>query len=241
MENKYSPGGSKIYRYSENDLKNDLADLDSPSLEEIDAHITRHLGEPSGVFHELFSPNVHIDVHIVPPTPERNFYTLVTSGMSDKPMNSPIPEARFAELVIMLPPDWKLDQDSFQDEANYWPVRQLKSLARFPHEFSTWIWAEHTIPNGDPPEPYAVNTGFCGMLISYPLSLPPEFYSLKISEEKEIFYFSLIPLFKDEMDFKLQSGVDALYKSFDKAGVGDVVNVLRSSSVQKSWFGKIFR
>lgn len=37
-----------------------------------------------------------------------------------------------AELLIALPPDWKLDHDSLQKEAWYWPVRLLKALARLP-------------------------------------------------------------------------------------------------------------
>lgn len=241
MQDEYSPGGSKIYRHSEQDFKQDFADLGEASLEQIDAHINKHLGKPGGVFHELVSPTVHIDVHMVEPTPERNFYTLVTSGMSDKPMNGPLPNARFAELVVMLPPEWKLDQASFDDENNYWPIRQLKFLARFPHEFNTWLWADHTVPNGNPPQPYATNTGMCGMIVAYPVSLPIEFHRLRISDEKEISFFALIPLYQDETEFKLKHGSEALYQKFDKAGVTDLIDTTRNSCIKKSWLGGLFR
>ena len=33
-----------------------------------------------------------------------------------------------AELAIALPADWKLDQESMQDERWYWPIRLLKVL-----------------------------------------------------------------------------------------------------------------
>ena len=190
--------------------------------------------------HELVSPVVHVDVHIVAPTTERNTYTLVTSGMSDRPMNSPLPEARFAELMITLPPEWKIDEDSVYDENNYWPIRQLKFLARFPHEFNTWIWGMHTIPNGDPPSPYADSTDFCCMLLGYPFSLPKDFYELKIDENKTIHFFPLIPIYADEMEYKLQKGAETLFERLDKCSVAEVIDVSRASCIKKSWLGRFF-
>jgi hypothetical protein len=35
-------------------------------IEAISAHLERHLGPVSGVFHEIISDLVHIDVHVVP-------------------------------------------------------------------------------------------------------------------------------------------------------------------------------
>jgi hypothetical protein len=63
--------------------------------------IVSHIGKPETVLHELVSELVHVDIHVVVPTPKRNCYTLVTSGMSDRPMNVPagLEELRFAELV----------------------------------------------------------------------------------------------------------------------------------------------
>lgn len=37
------------------------------------------------VWHELVSDLVHLDVHVAEPTPARPYYTVVTSGMSDRP------------------------------------------------------------------------------------------------------------------------------------------------------------
>jgi hypothetical protein len=241
MSEEYSQGGSKIYRHTTEEFKQDFNDLGESSLEEIDSHINRWLGDVSGVFHEIVSPTIHVDVHLVPPSRERNFNILITSGMSDKPMNSPFPEARYAEVVSLLPPEWKLDQASFENEANYWPIRQLKGIARFPHEFNTWVWATHTIPNGDPPEPYAANTGFCCILLYYPVSLPEGFHRLKINDEKEINFLALIPIYKDEMEFKLKNGMEALLGKFDEKGVSEICDISRPSCVKRSWFGGLFK
>lgn len=55
------------------------------NVEEISAHIERHLGPVDSVYHEILSDTVHIDVHIVKPTESFPFHRLVTSGMSDLP------------------------------------------------------------------------------------------------------------------------------------------------------------
>lgn len=57
------------------------------NMEEIEAHIERHVGKISMVFHEVLSDIVHIDIHQIPPTDDRPYWTLVTSGMSDLPMS----------------------------------------------------------------------------------------------------------------------------------------------------------
>ena len=129
------------------------------SIDEISDHIEKHVGKIHMVFHELVSDQVHIDVHWVKPTTERPFHTLVTSGMSDKPMHSPqgVDDCDYAELSICLPQDWKVSEEDFEDEKNYWPIRWLKFLARFPHEYNTRLFQGHTIPNGDPATPFAEN------------------------------------------------------------------------------------
>ena len=73
------------------------------------------------VFHEIVSSDVHLDLYVVPPQPGeasvmfphgRDFYTIVTSGMSTQAMKAPasgggdIQGQRYAELMICLPSDW---------------------------------------------------------------------------------------------------------------------------------------
>ena len=50
----------------------------------------------------------------------------------------------------------------FETPGGYWPYRMLKELARLPHEFDTFLWKGHTVPNGDPPQPYGPNTPAVG-------------------------------------------------------------------------------
>ena len=111
---EFSEGGSRIFRHSADSVKGFSVPAEScVYLECITAHIEQHLGQVSGVLHELISDQIHLDVLQVDPTPERPFYTLITSGMSDLPMATPAgaEKFRFAELMICLPQDWPMDEE----------------------------------------------------------------------------------------------------------------------------------
>jgi suppressor of fused protein SUFU len=205
---------------------------DSACIEAITNHIETHIGPVAFVFHELVSDLVHIDIHQVHPTDDRPFYTLVTSGMSDRPMT--VPEeaegcSQFAELMLCLPADWKLSEKAFEDERWYWPVRWLKMLARLPHEYDTWLGFGHTIPNGDPPKPFAANTKLCCNLILPPVTVPEEFRLLTIDDEKTIEFFSIVPLYSEEVNFKLKHGADPLANRLREFEVTELLDIRRAN------------
>jgi hypothetical protein len=231
---EYSEGGNRIHRHGEREKPFEPAMGEEQNIEAISNQIEKYIGPPDWVFHEIISDLVHIDVHFVAPTPQRNFYTLVTSGMSDRPMKAPegAEHLRYGELMICLPPHWKLSKEAFADEENYWPVRTLKFLARLPHEYDTWISFGHTIPNGDPAEKFP-GTNFCCALIGLPHMLPEEFWKFKIEPDKEIIFYTVLPLYREEMDLKLKKGADALWAALDKNGVNELVDVRRKNSVKK--------
>lgn len=235
-----SESGAPIYRHEDRERDFEFAAGDSENIDRITEHIESHVGPVANVFHELLSDLVHIDIHIVEPTPERNCYTLVTSGMSDRAMSAPeeYSDLKFSELLIALPHDWPMSEDGWKDEANYWPIRMLKFLSRFPHEYQTWLWAMHTIPNGNPPEPFASNTEMNGVILLPPITLPDAFGELVIDAEKTIHFHSVIPLHPDEMDLKLQKGAEALFDGFDQHGVSEILDPNRKSVAtrKRSWF-----
>lgn len=204
-------------------------------LEQIAAHIEQHVGPIETVFHELVSDAVHIDVHILKPTSESPYCRLITSGMSDLPMTTPegLDVPSFAELMITLPADWRIDQDSFRSEEWYWPVRLVKSLALLPHKYATWLGLGHTMPNGDPAEPFAPNTRLCGAILVPPLTTQDEFDTLVIDEEKTIQIYSVVPIYQAEMDLKLRKGSQALLERLDAKGITDIVDIDRIDVARK--------
>jgi len=230
-----SESGAPIYIHSPREREFEPAIGDEQTIECVSSHIRKHVGQPKTVFHETVSDIVHVDVHWVAPTPDRNYHTLVTSGMSDREMIAPEPSLRFAELMICLPPTWPVSQQAFQDERNYWPVRWLKILARFPHENETWMFASHTVPNGDPPKPFAKNTKLCCAMLFLPVLFDEGFHTLEVSAEKTIRFLSLIPLYREEMDFKLREGFEPLLDRLESQEVTEFLAIDRRNVCKKRW------
>ncbi|WP_369977722.1 suppressor of fused domain protein [Xanthomonas bundabergensis] len=228
-----SPGGSPILLHTQ---ETDFAPAGGDScIEQISAHIERHLGPIAGVLHEIVSDTVHIDVHVVPACADVPYLRLVTSGMSDLPMtlSEGVEAPRHMELMLSLPADWPLRQQDFEDERHYWPIRLLKTLTRLPHKHATWLGFGHTVPNGDPAEPYAPGVGFDGAIVLPPVSAPEAFGELVIDADKTIVFMTIVPLYPEEMALKLKKGSEALLDRFDAKGVGDIVEPGRVNVARK--------
>lgn len=114
-------------------------------LERLDNHIEKYFGKATTVVHEFFSEDIHVDVSIIPPHEEHNYYTLVTTGMGAFSMKIPseyqedgLPSR--IELMMCLPPEWNPESKESQEN---WPVELLRYLARFPIIESTWLGYEN--------------------------------------------------------------------------------------------------
>jgi hypothetical protein len=210
-------GGSQVYRHQAQERGLEWSHGDGDLIEAVEGHISRHLGEVETVYHEVISDIVHVDVHIVPTNRDRKWVTLITSGMSERPMRPPegVENFDYAELMLCLPATWPLSDAALKDENNYWPIGGLKYLARLPHEYETWLAPGHTVPNGDPPAPFASGTKLCCFLVTEPIGVPTEFARLTLQDGRSINFLSVIPLYREEMDLKLSKGSDALYERLD--------------------------
>jgi hypothetical protein len=224
-----SESGAPIYRHKARQRELELATGNQETIERIGRHIEQYVGTPGNVFHELLSDLVHIDVHMVEPTTERNYFTLVTSGMSDRAMKAPDErsDCQYAELVVCLPRSWPLSQKDFEDENNYWPIRWLKILARLPHEYQTWLFGSHTVPNGDPPKPFAKNTGLCCALLLRPVLFAEEFLTLTVNADKTIHFLSFVPIYREEMELKMREGLAPFLERLENAGVTELLDLQR--------------
>ncbi|TPI34169.1 suppressor of fused domain protein [Mesorhizobium sp. B3-1-6] len=222
-------------------------------LEEIQGFLGEFLGEQAGVFHEIISDKVHLDILVFPPNEVRNNWTLVTSGMSDLPMNvpgnlHPREDYERAELVFTLPASWfaagengMIPENQLADPNKYWPIRLMKSLARMPHDYGSWIWSSHTVASQDgPPEPYAENTKMSGVILLRPPSWPDKRDILRAADGTKVNFFAVVPLHADEMTLKLNKGVEALIIALDTAGVSDVLDAGRPSAVKRKRYLGLF-
>ena len=179
----------------------------------LEEHIMRHFGSFKNVFHEIASPDIHVDIAIVEPTKKRNYYTLVTMGMGARVMGVP-PDLEYfgrAELLICLPADWNLAEKALADEQWYWPLRWLKILARLPGNEDTWLGWGHTVPAG---QPFAENTALSGVLLLNPGAFGTAAGTCVIPGGVINFY-QIIPLYDEEMEFKVNNSAENLLDFFD--------------------------
>lgn len=233
-----SKGGSAVYNYEASDEGFVPADTACVYMDEICEHFEKYFGKSESVFHEILSEYVHIDVHWIKPTPEKPYHLLYTTGMSDKPMYLPKEWSKeekkafsHAELMVFLPEDWKISDEDFKEDENYWPVYFLKMLARFPHQYKTFLAFGHTIPNGPDAEPIA-NTNFgCMLVLPAMISAPEDFHRLTTKDGTEINFYALIPIYKEEMEYKLEEGTDALLDHFDDEVMTEVIDINRPCMV----------
>ena len=133
-----------------------------------------------------------------------------------------------AELAIALPADWKLDQESMKDEKWYWPIRLLKSLARLPINCDSWLGHGHTVENR---EPFADNTKLCTATLIGPQDTEDGSEVCTLPGGEEVNFYQVIPLYEDELDYKLEHDVDALLNKM--RGISFVVNPTRQNAITR--------
>ena len=233
-EHELPPGNRSNNRQSLLGERPPRIPLDVNAMNLIEAHIRKQLPGEGRVFHELITSQVHIDIHIRMPTPYRKFITLVTCGMSSRPMNAPYDFQKFklAELLMCLPPEWDLSESALGDVQKSWPIKCLRNLALRPHANDSWLWTDHLVPNGEPPRPYASDTKLCCALISRPILFRQDFVLLKLDEDRIVHFLSVIPIYKEEMMVWRRKGREALRENLNGAKVNELLDIHRMNTVK---------
>ncbi|MBS6915513.1 MAG: suppressor of fused domain protein [Clostridium sp.] len=197
----------------------DTAFYTEEEMDAVERHIAACFGTIENVFHELVSPDIHVDVCMIPPEGERDYVTLVTMGMGARPMNVPEELAEYklerVELAIALPPDWKLDQESMKDEKWYWPVRLLKTLARLPIVSDTWLGWGHTV---DHKKPFAENTKLCAAVLTEPKNIEENGFICQLPGDRPVNFYQVIPLYREELEYKIKQSAQELLEIMAEAG-----------------------
>ncbi len=171
----------------------------------IEKHIDTYFGSFENVLHEIVSPDLHIDLAIIPPNEVKNYYTVVTMGMGAFKMD--VPESKYnsrMELVMYFPKDWKFNS---ADEYYFWPIRELKALARFPFTNETWFSVGHTITNGTP---FSECTDYNGFIVITTANVPPEAYQCTLPNGENVEFCQAIPLYEEELMYKINNSAGDL-------------------------------
>lgn len=200
-----------------------------------EAHLTEFLGDDFDLLSEKVSVGIHLDLYVFRPIEEFPYLTLVTSGLADLAMNAPDGLADRMELLLALPTGWPgidpLDRDLLSDEANYWPIRLLKDIARIPSTYDSFLTWGHTILDEDRAL-FAPNLPFNGAIVGPPIGYPPPMMRA-VTPVGEVDYLAVFPTTPAEMDFKVATpgGGEALIDRFLDDGVTAVIDPNRPSVV----------
>jgi hypothetical protein len=165
-----------------------------------------------------------IDLCIYPPAPQkgRDFYTLITSGMSDRPMTVPADTdaPRRAELVFY----------SLEPKEDY--LNFLRWLAHYPHSYNTWLGFGHSIANGAPAQPIAGSSLLTHFLF-IPTMIPPDarMASQLYIQGERVQLLWVVPISTAEANFKQRQGAATLIKIFDQQDHPLVYNPTRPTYV----------
>lgn len=205
--------------------------FDEPT-EAIASHLDeRFTSDEITVYHEMVSPDFHLDVCFVQ-SEKYNFNILLTAGMSTLEMTVPPDvenpqEYKFAELMLLLQKSVAFGEVT-GDNPNDWLIDMLKENARFPHHYDTWLTIGHTLQATAGMEPYEEHTEYTGVVILPSVNFDEDFTTL-LAGENRINIYSVFPLYADEMNYKIENGYNALLDRLIAKNAKEVFNNNRES------------
>jgi hypothetical protein len=237
MGEERTRSGGIIKHYGDGATPNIAPPAQPTYFDDVLAHLEPLLGPVEAVYDEILSDQVQLYVLVFAPSDRRNFWTLVTCGMSARPMAAPKEmddpsSCERAELIICLPSDWfGSDLKQLARDGKAWPIEILKFAARFPHLYDTWLWIGHTLATEEPPEPFDPHTEFCAFAVAVPLGWPKEKWKMTAHDGRLISFLTIIPLHSGELQLALDKGFTALLDLFDEARVNELLDPARPSLV----------
>ena len=209
--------GKKRWRYTQEET------------EALENYIENVLGPIKSVLHEIVSPDIHLDIAVIPPTETLPFVKLVTMGMGAREMTVPASlrgqDLERVELVQFLPSNWNIES---KEEQCYWPIRNMKFLGRFPFEGKTWLSCGHTIATRQG-EPFAPDTKLNGSILLN-IMLGTDVMKVRLPSGKLINFHTIVPLYPEEMEFKLSHSTEELLQKFEKSQVSLILDKDRKNS-----------
>jgi ankyrin repeat protein len=202
-----------------------------PQHDERVGHVARHLGPVKGLsLVEIVPGTVAATVHVVPSRPDRKRLTLFTTGLSDRPMKVGRRKgcSRFAELLIDLPPRWALGARALKDPKNYWPIEWLRRLVHHAHGEGGCLSRGDVISNGDPAKPFAPGTKLSSILLLEDDTVP----ILKAKDGRQIIFYRLMPLYRDEHLLYEAEGLVSLLTRFQEHRISRLLDPKRKNVAQ---------
>lgn len=200
-------------------------------MDVVEKYIEKAFGEFDNILHEVTSTDIHIDICIIPPSKNQDYYKLVTMGMGAHKMNTLNQfteyELERAELSIALPSYWKIDEESMKDNHWYWPIGLLKMLARLPITNDTWLGFGHSISNNE--SHFSKDTELCAAILIDSNNIANNYDICILPNGEKVNFYQIIPLYENELEYKLKYGVYSLLEKMDN--ISFIINPTRQNII----------
>lgn len=161
-------------------------------------------------------------------------HVIVTNGLSD--YNMPVPEKwkgrEFNELYFCLPSYWEWE-DTDNPQMN-WVFYWIQRLAKFVVQEETWFGHGHTMPCGKEMNPLSSTMKQNNFMLADPMLLEQEMASVMV-DGKDIHFLSIIPLYKNEIDYKQSKGTFKFMQKLVNNGITEKLDDYRGSAMKRKW------
>lgn len=191
--------------------------------EEEYAHVLNYIERNYGPILQIYSGSlassdkmtmkqiIDLDLCLIPPTPTRNYYSIVTLGFGAYRMTVP-EQARWqnvarAELCFALPPEFNIADCKIEE---LWLVRVINLLIYYVINKSSWFGWGHSFFDGA--QSFNENTELSCMLLVSPGDEMEQAATLPNGDE--VNFYCLMPLYKEEADYVRTYGTDHLIDRF---------------------------
>ena len=223
----------------ENKKTNKVYAYDESQYNEVEQYVEKNFGEIKSVVHEPYAVSMHItgmhvDVAIIPPTKESNYYKLVTIGAGSYKMNVPegLKNTEFerAEFVMYMPADWDFGIDTIKVvDKKDWPINVLKRFARMSMMCESWISVGHTMSLDAENTHFSEDTDLCSALCLPAIDKEGKRMYCNVPGLGKINFYVMAALYEEELFYVMKNGANAILDKFEKNKIGLVVDTKRKN------------
>lgn len=199
-----------------------------PHLDIMQRHLRSFLKPEDFTFYSIkYDDNTDFHTFWIKPHPGFDFNLLLTCGLSSFPLKTPekmphLPNR--VEFAIKMPKDWQPDFNSIE---GYWPIEEMRFLAFYLMEKRESVFVGRSFSCVTPDEEIKPHP-FDALVVMPFKTFTEAFYKINTPNNSLLIY-CLLPLFKDELDFKNNYTMNQFFEKLNEADIEETVEIDRPS------------